>query len=328
LRKDARIYVAGGQTLIGAAILRRLPEHGFHNVCDLGDCEPDCTSAVEVNAFFDVEEPEYVFVAAGQSGGIAANRRRPAELIRDNLLVALNVIHAAHRYRVAKLLYLASSCAYPRLCPQPISEDRLMTGPLEPTNAAYATAKLAGIELCRAYRQQHDSNFIVGIPANAFGPGDDYSPEDSHVIGALIRRFHEAKCSGAPAVSVWGTGEPRREFIFADDLADACLLVMHSYEETEPINLGTGQDLSIRELAEMIREVVGYDGRLEFDASKPDGMPRKALDGRRLAALGWTPRTSLREGLARTYEDFLVSHSTQSAPTPRTRFARPGASQG
>lgn len=306
MRTDATIYVAGMDTLIGAAVLRRLRAEGLD---PFTDDEPDLTCADAVDAFFAEYKPEYVVHAAGRSGGIAANQKYPADLLRHNLLVSAHVLDAAHRHGVKKLLYLASSCSYPRLCPQPMAVAHLMTGPLEPTNAAYATAKLAGIELCRAYRHQHGCNFIVGIPANAFGPGDDYHPEDAHVIGALIRRMHEAKEQGRDCVTIWGSGNPRREFLFVDDLAEACLLVLRRYEDAPPINLGGGTDASIAEIAQEVREVVGFPGRLEFDRTRPDGMPRKALDGRALASLGWRPRTPLREALAATYQDFLATEA-------------------
>jgi GDP-L-fucose synthase len=309
VRTDSMIYVAGIDTLIGAAILRRLRAEGYQ---PLTEDEPDLTCADAVEAFFTEYKPEYVVHAAGRSGGIAANQKYPADLLQHNLLVNSHVIDAAHRHGVNKLLYLASSCSYPRLCPQPMAAEHLMTGPLEPTNAAYATAKLAGIELCRAYRQQHGRNFIVGIPANAFGPGDDYDPENAHVIGALVRRMHEAKEQGRDRVTIWGSGTPQREFIFAADLADACLLVMRNYDDATPINLGGGSDVSIAELAQHVRDVVGFRGRLEFDRSRPDGMPRKALDGRVLAALGWRPRTPLRDALALTYQDFLASEARRA----------------
>lgn len=305
MRKDVSIYVAGGQTLIGSALLRQLRQRGHEQLCGLPGEEPDLTQADAVDAFFAQHRPRYVFLTAGKSGGIAANQKYPAEFIHDNLLVNVHLIHAAQRWGVAKLLYLASSCSYPRQCPQPMKVDYLLTGPLEPTNEAYAVAKLAGIKLCQAYRQQYGAPFIVGIPANAFGPGDDFTPEDSHVIGALIRRMHEAREAGAAEVTIWGSGTARREFIFVDDLADVCLFLMDAYDDPEPINLGVGAEISIRELAERIRRVVGYAGRLEFDSSRPDGMPRKSLDGTELARLGWKPATSLDDALIATYHDFL-----------------------
>ncbi len=307
LRKDASIYVAGGRTLVGAALLRRLRRQGYDPI---SAAEPDLTRADEVHDFFARHRPGYVFVAAGKSGGIAANQRYPADLMLDNLLVSIHVLSAAHRQEVDKLLYLASSCSYPKHCPQPMRVEHLMTGPLEPTNAAYAMAKLAGIQLCRAYRQQYGAPFLVGIPANPFGPGDDFDPRDGHVVGALMRRLHEAKEQDLPAVTVWGSGTPRREFIFADDLADACLFVMEHYDGPEPINLGGGTDLSIRELAGMVREVVGYRGDLEFDRSRPDGMPVKVLDGTTLARLGWRPATPLRDALVATYRAYLETLTT------------------
>jgi GDP-L-fucose synthase len=302
VRKASVIFVAGGETLIGAAILRALKRQGYDNA--LGE-QIDLCSAASVESFFDRHRPEFVIHAGGRSGGIAANARSPAELAYDNLLTAAHVVHAAHTHGVRRLLYLASSCSYPRLCPQPMKEEDLLTGPLEPTNEAYAVAKLAGMKLCQAYRQQYGDDFFVGIPANAFGPGDDFSPEDSHVIAALMRRFHEARSRGDAVVSIWGTGRPRREFIFVDDLADACLFVLEHYHDAAPLNLGGGTDLSIAVLAEKIRDVVGFAGRLEFDDSRPDGMPLKALDASKLLRLGWQPIVDFDDGLRQTYEAFL-----------------------
>jgi GDP-L-fucose synthase len=313
VRKDASIYVAGGRTLVGAALLRRLRRGGYSPIAVP---EPDLTRADEVDAFFAHYRPDYVFVAAGKSGGIAANQRYPADLIRHNLLVATSVLAAAHRRRVVKLLYLASSCSYPRHCPQPMRPEHLMTGPLEPTNAAYATAKLAGMQMCLAYRQQHGCPFVVGIPANPFGPGDDFDPEGAHVIGALVHRMHAAKEDGLPAVTIWGSGSPRRDFIYADDLADACLFVIDRYDGGGPVNLAAGSDVPIRELAELVRDVVGYGGELEFDRSRPDGMPVKVLDGSALAKLGWRPVTPLRDALAATYRAYL-----KTLPSPRMAHA-------
>jgi GDP-L-fucose synthase len=305
MEKQAKVYVAGGETLIGAAILRQLERQGYVNIVGRPGEEPDLTDATKVDAFFARTAPDYVFLAAGRSGGIGANQKYPAELMLDNLLVECHVIHSAYRHGVKKLLYLASSCCYPKHCPQPMSVESLLTGPLEPTNEAYAVAKIAGIKLCQAYRQQYGVNFIVGIPANVFGPGDDFSLEDSHVIAALIRKMHEAKVLGAESVEIWGTGTPRREFIFADDLADACIFAMREYNDAEPINLGGGTDLSIAELAELVKEVVGYRGKLRFDTSKPDGMPLKALDSNRLMAMGWRPATPFRIALTETLNAYL-----------------------
>jgi GDP-L-fucose synthase len=303
--------VAGGDTLVGAALLRRLRERGHE---PLAAAEPDLTRADEVHDFFAQFRPECVFVAAGKTGGIAANQQYPADLIRDNLLVSLSVIDAARRHGAENLLYLASSCSYPRECPQPMRPEYLTTGPLEPTNAAYATAKLAGIQLCQAYRQQYGVRFVAGIPANPFGLGDDFDPASGHVIGALLRRMHEAKEEGRPAVTIWGSGTPRRDFIYADDLADACVFIMDHYDGPGPINLAAGTDVSIRELAERVREVVGYGGALEFDRSRPDGMPVKVLDGGPLARIGWRPATPLRDALAATYRAFLETlHSPRMA---------------
>jgi len=302
--RDATLFVAGGETLIGAAILRELSRGGYTGVIPASS-GPNLCDRREVDAFFNDYRPEYVFVAAGKSGGILANTRYPAELMLDNLLSAANVIHSAHTHRVKKLLYLASSCSYPKAAPQPLRPESLMTGPLEPTNAAYATAKLAGIALCEAYRAQYGDDFIAGIPANAFGPGDDFSEENSHVVGGLIRRMHAAKVAGAPAVTIWGTGEPRREFVFADDIAQACIHVMKTYTGDAPINLGSGENVSIRELAELVRDVVGYAGELRFDTGKPDGMPLKTLDSSALRALGWNDAPPLRDALDITYKWFL-----------------------
>jgi GDP-L-fucose synthase len=310
LHPSSRIFVAGGPTLIGAALRQRLRAAGFNRLVGEPPDEPDLTCARQVEDFFAGQRPEYVFLAAGKSGGIRANQAYPAELMRDNLLVAAHVIHQAQRHGTTKLLYLASSCSYPRLAPQPLRVEALLTGPLEPTNEAYALAKLAGLKLCQAYRSQFGVNFITGIPANAFGPHDDFSPEDSHVIPGLIRKLHEARRCGQAEFPIWGTGQARREFIYAPDLADACLLVMGHYDDPEPINLGGGQDLSIAELAHAVAEVVGYRGQLRFDATRPDGMPRKGLDSGKLHSLGWRPATAFRTALAETYDWFLREEQT------------------
>jgi GDP-L-fucose synthase len=306
--KDASIYVAGGRTLIGAAILKELENRGHRNVFGGAGEEPDLTDALEVEKFFTWTSPEYVFVAAGSSGGIRANQKYPADLMLDNLLVECHVIREAFRQGVVKLLYLGSSCCYPRSCPQPIREEYLLTGLLEPTNEPYAVAKIAGIRLCQAYRQQYGANFICGIPANAFGPGDDFSEEDSHVIAALIRRMHRAKEENAPSVEIWGTGSPRREFIYAPDLGDACVAVMEEYNDGAPINLASGTDVSILELATLIKEVIGFYGEIRCDPGKPDGMPWKILDGTKLKELNWEPRTPFRSALEQTYASFLASN--------------------
>lgn len=304
MERQARIYVAGGRTLIGSALRRQLRQQGYMNVIG----EPDglaLTDARQVEAFFTEARPEYVFFTGARSGGIGANQRYPAELILENLLAACHVISSAYRQRVKKLLYLASSCCYPRECPQPMRPEYLMTGPLERTNEAYATAKIAGIQLCQAYSQQYHAKFISAIPANVFGPGDDFNPADSHVIAALIRRMHEAKAARAPYVTLWGTGTPEREFIFVDDLADACLFLMEHYDDSEPINIGAGsQRFSINQLAHFIKEVTGYEGALRFDETKPDGMPRKLLDSSELEKLSWKPRTDFRTALSMTCDYF------------------------
>jgi len=311
----ARIYVAGGSgsrgqgtqaTMTGAAIVRRLAELGFTNVAGAGDDAPDLLDRTAVDTFFERARPDYVFVAAGKTAGIGGNQQSPADLMLDNLLVAGHVIPAAARHGSRKLLYLASSCIYPKAAPQPLDVSSLWSGALEPTSAAYAVAKLSGLKLSEAIRQQHGRPFITAIGADAYGPGDDFDPERSHVVGALIRRLHEARVAGKPSVAVWGSGAPRREFIYVDDLADACIFAMHHHDDAEPINLGTGTATSIAELAAMVREVVGYPGELEFDLSKPDGMPFKGLDSSKLRGLGWLPRVELRVGLVRTYEWFLA----------------------
>jgi len=302
LEKHSRILVAGSQTLAGKAIQRQLVQQGYTNFVDESGGASDLNDSAQVDTLFTDSSPEYVFLAAGKSGGIAANQKNPASLMIDNLSVVCNVIGTAHRHGVKKLLYLASSCCYPRECPQPMNVDSLFSGPLEPTNAAYATAKLAGVRLCEAYRQQYGSNFVPVIPANEFGPGDHFSLEDSHVIPALLRKMYEAKLSGAESVAIWGTGTPQREFIFVDDMADACIFVMREYDGSRPINIGGDSALSIKELAELIKQVVDYQGRLSFDTSRPDGMPIKMLDSSELMTLGWQPKTKLLDALSITYE--------------------------
>lgn len=307
MEKDARIFVTGTATFIGSALLRRLEQLGYGNIVGRPDTEPDLADGSQVEAFFANNGPEYVFLVSGDSGGIAANQTRPASMMLDNLLVECHVIHSAYRHGVKKLLYLASSCCYPKECPQPMKVEHLFTGPLEPTNAAYGTAKLAGLKLCEAYRQQHGVNFLVGIPANIFGPEDDFSLEESHVIPALIRRLCEGKQMGTESIEVWGTGKPQREFLFVDDLADACVFVMREYDGVEPINIGGGTTVSVGELAELVKEIVGYHGNLAFDPSKPDGMPFKALDSSELLNLGWQPTTSLPNALQATYDWYRSS---------------------
>ena len=306
MEKNSKIYVAGGQTLIGAAILHELKRQEYSNIVGRPGEEPDLTDALQVESFLKNERPGYVFLVAGKSGGIEANQKYPAELMIDNLLIECNVIKSSHKYGVKKLLYLASSCSYPKHCSQPMQVESLLTGQLEPTNEAYAVAKIAGIKLCQSYNQQYSTNFVSGIPANAFGPGDDFSLENSHVIAALMRKMHEAKIQGLKSVEIWGTGTPRREFIFVDDLANACIFVLNHYDGQTPINLGSGRDLSIAELAGRVKEVVAFQGQLLFDESKPDGMPVKLLDTKKLNGLGWKPMWSFEEALKRTYSWFVT----------------------
>ena len=306
MEKHAKIYVAGAQTFIGAAILRELDRQGYSNIVGGQGEEPSLIAAAQVDAFFARNTPEYVFLTAGRSGGIGANLKYPAELMRDNLLVECHVIHSAYRYRVKKLLYLASSCCYPKHCPQPMKENDLLTGPLEPTNEAYAVAKIAGIKLCQAYRKQYKVDFMCGIPANFFGPGDDFSLENSHVIGALMYKMHDAVHRGKDKVEIWGTGEPRREFIYVEDLARACIFVLKQYKGDLPINMGSGIALSIGELAEEIKKSIGFQGSLVFDHSKPDGMPVKLLDTQKLKDLGWKPTWSFEDALKKTYAWFVT----------------------
>jgi GDP-L-fucose synthase len=296
--RPGRIWIAGGKTLVGAALRRRLA--GEESPRLVVGPEPDLLDRGAVDHFLGRTRPELVVVAAGPSGGIAANQRRPATLMQQNLLVACHVLDAAHRHGVRKLLYLGSSCTYPRDTAQPMAVDALLSGPLEPTSRPYALAKLAGMALCDAYRREHRAAFVAAIPADVYGPDDAFSAEDSHVVGALVRRLVDATRSGASEVEIWGTGEARRDLVYADDIAEACLAVLAKYNGPGPINLGSGADVSIRTLAETLRDVTGFQGALRFDPSRPDGMPRKALDGTALAALGWTPRTSLRDGLATT----------------------------
>jgi len=305
MNDGARVYVAGHRGLVGAAIVRRLERAGFSNLILRTHAELDLRSQAAVDAFFAAERPEYVYLAAARVGGIHANNSYPADFIRDNLQIQTNVIDAAWRNGTQKLLFLGSSCIYPKLAPQPLHEDSLLTGPLEPTNQWYAIAKIAGIKTCEAYRRQHGFDAISAMPTNLYGPGDNFSLENSHVLPALMRKFHEAKTSGAAEVVVWGTGSPRREFLYVDDLADAALFLMRNYSAEELVNVGCGQDLTILELAQTVAEVVGFQGRLRFDASKPDGTPRKLLDVSRLSALGWKAQVPLRDGLERTYRWYL-----------------------
>ncbi len=323
MNREARIFVAGGATLLGAAIRGALRTAGFGNVVGEPPDEPDLTVAGQVDDFFGEARPEYVFYAGGKSGGILLNRTRPADLMLDNLLAAANVLRAGYEHGVSKLLYLASSCSYPRQAAQPLRVESLGAGPLEPTSEAYATAKLAGLRLCQAYRRQYGARFIAAIPANAFGPHDDFGPDSGHVIPALMRRAHEAKRRGQPELVVWGTGTPRREFLYSRDAADACLFVMDRYDGEAPINLGGGADLSVADAAHAVADVVGYRGRIVFDAARPDGAPLKRLDSGELFALGWRPFTNFRSALSETYNWFL--QQLAQGGDHHVRAAVPGA---
>jgi GDP-L-fucose synthase len=309
------VYIAGHNGLVGSALVRRLKSAGFTNVLGASRRQLDLRDQAAVNYWFKVHRPEYVFLAAGTVGGILANSTRPGEFIYDNLMIHATVIQASREYDVKRLLYLGSSCIYPRDCPQPIKEEYLLSGLLEPTNEPYAIAKISGIRLCQAYRRQYGCDFISAMPTNLYGPGDNFDLTSSHVLPALIRKFHEAKSLGAPSATVWGSGTPKREFLYVDDLADACLCLMERYDGDQHINVGTGEDLSIRELAECVRDIVAPGVRIEFDASKPDGMPRKLLDVSRLHELGWRHRVGLREGIEASYEWFRGSHAEADLPS-------------
>ena len=330
MNKKSRIYVAGHKGLVGSAILRKLKSKGYDSLITRSHRDLDLINQADVTAFFESERPEYIFLAAAKVGGIWANSTNPADFIYSNLMVQSNVIHAAYKTSVKKLLFLGSSCIYPRECPQPMKEEYLLSGKLEPTNEPYAMAKIAGIKMCQAYNRHYGTRFISVMPTNLYGPGDNFDLETSHALPALIRKFHEAKLrmakpseantsasseavleQSAPqakrslnshAVTIWGTGDPRREFLYVDDLADACLFLMKNYEEDEIINIGAGKDISIKELAGMIKEIVGYEGDMTFDTTKPDGMPRKLLDVSKMKKLGWEPKISLRDGINLTYD--------------------------
>lgn len=304
---DSRIYVAGHRGMVGSAIVRRLHTEGFDNLLLRTHAELDLTDQHAVDTLFATERPEFVFLAAAKVGGIHANSTYPAEFIRDNLAIQTNVIHSAWKHGVRKLLFLGSSCIYPKLATQPMREEALLTGPLEPTNEAYAIAKIAGLKMCQAYRRQYGFDAIVAMPTNLYGPNDNFHAENSHVIAGLIRRFHTAKKQHAPEVTIWGSGRPLREFLHVDDLADALLLLMREYGDARMINVGSDEEVSIAVLARRIADVIGYDGRLVFDSTQPDGTPRKRLDSSRLRALGWAPSLSLSQGLASTY-DWFVNH--------------------
>ncbi|QNL51622.1 GDP-L-fucose synthase [Olivibacter sp. SDN3] len=303
--KNAKIYVAGHRGMVGGAISRNLKKQGYQNLIERTSSELDLRNQLAVNDFFDRERPDYVFLAAAKVGGIVANNTYRAEFLYDNLIMEANIIHAAHVNGIKKLMFLGSSCIYPKLAPQPLKEEYLLTGLLEPTNEPYAIAKIAGIKLCEAYRDQYGANFISVMPTNLYGIGDNYHPQNSHVLPALIRRFHEARENKLPEVTIWGTGKPLREFLYADDLAEACIFLMENYDGRELVNVGTGEDLAIADLAVLIKDIVGYEGEITFDTSKPDGTPRKLMDVSKLHRLGWKHHTSLRQGIEQAYTDFV-----------------------
>ncbi len=321
MQRDSRIYVAGHRGLVGSALMRRLEAGGYTKLITRTHAELDLANQVAVRQFFMQEKPEYVFLAAAKVGGIHANNTNPADFIYQNLMIETSIIHAAYQNKVTKLLFLGSSCIYPKLAPQPMKEEHLLTSELEPTNRPYAIAKIAGIEMCWSYNRQYGTQYLAVMPTNLYGPGDNYHPENSHVIPALIRRFHEARVSHAPTVTVWGTGNARREFMYSEDMADACVFLMNLPDERfnsllaadrnnglpPLVNIGVGEDLTVRELAETVKDVVGYTGEIVFDATKPDGTPRKLMDVGRLNAMGWRACTGLREGLSHAYQDFCVA---------------------
>ncbi|MGB7568515.1 MAG: GDP-L-fucose synthase [Chitinivibrionales bacterium] len=305
MEKNAKIFVAGHRGLVGSALIRKLDEKGFANLVQRTRAELDLTDQAAVDNFIEKERPEYVFLAAAKVGGIYANNTYPAEFIFSNMQVQMNIINASWKYKVKKLMFLGSSCIYPKYAPQPMREDALLSGQLEPTNEAYAIAKIAGIIMCRSYNRQYKTDFISVMPTNLYGLHDNYHPMNSHVLPALIRRFHEAKVNSAPKVVIWGTGNPTREFLFSDDCADACIFLMEHHTGNDIVNIGSGKEITIRDLAIMIKSAVEYKGALEFDVTQPDGMPRKLLDSSKLRAMGWRHTIELEEGINRTYKDFL-----------------------
>ncbi|HXP08114.1 MAG TPA: GDP-L-fucose synthase [Acidobacteriaceae bacterium] len=322
MKKDSLIYVAGHRGLVGSAICRNLRRQGFERFLLPSRGELDLSNANAVRSFFERERPEYVFLAAAKVGGILANNTYPADFIRENLIIETNVIDACYRAGVDRLLFLGSSCIYPKLCPQPIKEEYLLTGPLEPTNSPYAVAKIAGIEMCSSYNRQYNTKYLAAMPANLYGPGDNFDPQNSHVLAALIRKVAEAKAAGRKQIEVWGTGKPRRELLFSEDLAEACVFLMNLDEaryasliEGVPlINIGTGTDVTIRELAEQVCEALGFQGELRFDTTRPDGTPQKLLDVSRIQSLGWHSTTTLPEGIALTYEAFKEKTEQPALP--------------
>ena len=309
MEKSAKIYIAGHRGMVGSAIYRKLIQEGYSNIITRTSAELDLRDQQAVTEFFNHEKPDYVFLAAAKVGGIVANNTYRADFLYENLAIQNNVIHQAYKNDVKKLMFLGSSCIYPKLAPQPLKEEYLLTGLLEETNEPYAIAKIAGIKMCDAYRDQYQSNFISVMPTNLYGYNDNYHPQNSHVMPALIRKFHEAKVNGTPEVVVWGSGSPMREFLFADDLADACYFLMENYNESHLINIGTGVDLTIKDLALLIKKVVGYEGELTFDSTKPDGTPRKLMDVSKLHDLGWKHQIELEEGIKLAYQDFLEKYA-------------------
>ena len=312
MEKQAKIYVAGHRGMVGSAIVRELNRLGYFNLIVRTSAELDLRNQAAVEVFYKKEKPDYVFVAAAKVGGILANNTYRAEFLYDNMCIQNNLIHNAHVFGVKKLLFLGSSCIYPKLAPQPLKEEYLLSGYLEPTNEPYAIAKITGIKMCEAYRDQYGCNFISAMPTNMYGPNDNYHPENSHVLPALIRKFHEAAENNSPGVVVWGDGTPMREFLYSDDLANALVYLMLSYDEKEFVNVGYGSDITIGELAKTIGEIVGFKGKIVFDPSKPNGTPKKLMDSSRLFATGWQPKTHLQEGISLAYADFLTKHSTKN----------------
>jgi GDP-L-fucose synthase len=310
MQLDSKIYIAGHRGMVGSAIHRNLTAKGFQNIITRTSKELDLRNQQAVNDFFAAEKPDYVFLAAAKVGGIHANNTKRGEFLYENLMIQTNVIHAAYLNQVTKLMFLGSSCIYPKMAPQPLKEDYLLTGELEPTNEPYAIAKIAGIKMCDAYRSQYGCNFISVMPTNLYGPNDNYDLNSSHVLPALVRKFHEAKMNNSPFVELWGSGSPKREFLHADDLADACVYLMDKYNEQGLVNVGTGEDLSILELAQLIQKIVGYEGELRFDSSKPDGTPRKLMDVNKLHSMGWKARIGLEEGIRAVYEEYKKKATT------------------
>ena len=306
MEKNSKIYIAGHRGMVGSAIYRKLQKEGYNNIITRSSTELDLRIQKDVEEFFEREKPEYVFLAAAKVGGIVANNTYRADFLYENLQIQNNIIHSSYLNDVKKLMFLGSSCIYPKLASQPLTEDYLLTGPLEPTNEPYAIAKIAGIKMCDAYRSQYGCNYISVMPTNLYGYNDNYHPQNSHVLPALIRRFHEAKTNNMPDVTIWGTGTPKREFLFADDLAEACYYLMQNYNEEGLVNIGTGEDISIKDLALLIKDIIGYEGAIKFDTSKPDGTPRKLMDVSKLHSKGWHHKIELRDGIKLAYEDFLV----------------------